>query len=198
METGNLNGLFGKVAAGLCRITINGNIAIKTGNGYKTYNVEKQEMTNVNNFCFDFGGNFFFIMPTTKVNVGDIILIDRKPKCVIEVGPKIITVIDYETSEVRQILPERHVFMGNTYFYGKLVSMFGNIRKKVGAKNMIKMMMAAQMMGNNNTDNNAGLGQMMAMSMLMGKDGNLFDDMFDNDDDNENDNNMLNELIKED
>ena len=49
--------------------------------------------------------------------------------------------------------------------------------------------MAAQMMGNNN-DNNAGLGQMMAMSMLMGKDGNLFDDMFDNDDEDENNNNI--------
>ena len=40
METNNLNGLFGKIANGMCRITMNGGIAIKTANGYKTYNVK--------------------------------------------------------------------------------------------------------------------------------------------------------------
>ena len=34
------NGMFGKVAAGMCRLSMNGGIAIKTSNGYKTYKRE--------------------------------------------------------------------------------------------------------------------------------------------------------------
>lgn len=34
-----LNGMFGKVGSGMCRLSMNGGIAVKTSNGYKTYNV---------------------------------------------------------------------------------------------------------------------------------------------------------------
>lgn len=64
--------------------------------------------------------NFFFVIPTNKVTKGDIILVNGKPKCVIEADKTKITVINYEDSTVETILPERHVFMGNTYFMGKL------------------------------------------------------------------------------
>lgn len=114
------------------------------------------------------------------MKVCDIILVGGKPKCVIEVNKKTIKVIDYENSEVREVVPERHVFMGSTYFYGKIVSMFGDSFKKgKGLGNMMKMMMMSQLMGGNN--NNSGLGQMMAMSMFMGdgKMENPFDGMFD-------------------
>ena len=177
----SLNGLFGKVAPGLCRLTMNGNIAVKCNNGYKSYNVEKGTLTNVTNFCFDIGDEMFFVIPTNKVAVGDIILVGGKPKCVTEVSKKIITVIDYENSEVRQVVPERHVFMGSTYFYGKIVSMFGNSFKSgKGLNNMMKMMMFSQVFGGGNHDNGNGLGNMLAMSMFMGgKDSNPFEGMFD-------------------
>lgn len=110
------NGLFGKVKSGMCRLTINGNIAVQCSNGYKSYNIKKGTLTNVTNFCFNIGDEMFFVIPTNKVEVGDIILVSGKPKCVTAVDKKIITVIDYENSEVRQIVPERHVFMGSTYF----------------------------------------------------------------------------------
>ena len=122
----------------------------------------------------------FFVIPTNKVEVGDIILVGGKPKCVTAVDKKIITVIDYENSEVRQVVPERHVFMGSTYFYGKIVSMFGNSFKNgKGLGNMMKMMMFSQMMGGNSGNTNSGLGQMMAMSMFMGNKNNPFEGMFD-------------------
>lgn len=172
--------MFGKVAPGMCRLTMNGNIAVKCGNGYKSYNVSKGTLTNVTNFCFNIGDEMFFIIPTNKVDIGDIILINGKPKCVTSSDKKIITVIDYENSEVRQVVPERHVFMGSTYFYGKIVSMFGNSFKGgKGLGNIMKMMMFSQMMGGNNNSSN-GLGQMMAMSMFMGdKNNNPFEGMFD-------------------
>lgn len=173
------NGLFGKVAPGMCRLTMNGSIAVKCSNGYKSYNVKTGRLTNVTNFCFNIGDEMFFTIPTNKVDVGDIILVSGKPKCVIEVDKNKITVIDYENSEIRQVVPERHVFMGNTYFYGKIVSMFGNIKGTKGLGNMMKMMMMSQIMGGNTSGNNtmSGLGQMMAMSMFMGG-NNPFEEMF--------------------
>ena len=184
----SFNGMFGKVAPGMCRLTMNGNIAVKCGSAYKTYNVAKGTLTNVTNFCFNVGDEMFFVIPTNKVEVGDIILVSGKPKCVTSVDKKIITVIDYENSEVRQVVPERHVFMGSTYFYGKIVSMFGNsFRNGKGLGNMMKMMMFSQMMGGNSSNSNNGLGQMMAMSMFMGNKNNPFEGMFDFDVDIEDD-----------
>ena len=176
------NGLFGKIAPGMCRLTMNGNIAVKCSNGYKCYNVKKGTLTNVTNFCFNVGDEMFFVIPTNKVEVGDIILVQGKPKCVTAADKKVITVIDYENSEVRQVVPERHVFMGSTYFYGKVFSMFGNSFKQgKGLGNVMKMMMFSQMMGGGNAGGGTmgNLGQMMAMSMFMGGGSNPFEGMFD-------------------
>lgn len=179
------NGMFGKIEPGMCRLSMNGNIAVKTAHGYKTYNVKKGTLTNVTNFCFNIADEFFFLIPTNKVAVGDIILVDGKPKCVIAMDGKIITAIDYESSEIRQILPERHVFMGSSYFYGKIVSMFGeNFKTGKGLGGMMKMMMMSQVFGGGNgfSGNGAGMGnfgQMMAMSMFMNGKDNPFDGMFD-------------------
>ena len=185
----SFNGMFGKIASGLCRLTMNGNIAVKCSNGYKTYDVSKNMITNVTNLCFNLGDEMFFVIPTNKVDVGDIILVgtpgNQKPKCVIESDGKVIKVIDYENNEIREVLPERHVFMGNVFFYGKIVSMFGNSFKKgKGLENIMKMMIVSQMMGGNNgASQNSGMGgfgQLMAMSMFMGgKGNNPFEDMFD-------------------
>lgn len=176
------NGMFGKVAPGMCRLTMNGNIAVKCSDGYKSYNVEKKRLTNVTSFCFNVGEEMFFVLPTNKVEVGDIILIKGKPKCVISANKECIKVIDYENSEIREVVPERHVFMGSTYFYGKIVSMFGNSFKKgKGLGNMMKMMLMQQFLGGNTNGNNNMFGQMMAMSMFMGggKTENPFEGMFD-------------------
>jgi hypothetical protein len=178
----SFNGMFGKIAPGMCRLTMNGNIAVKCGSSYKSYNVSKGTLTNVTSFCFNVGDEMFFVIPTNKVEVGDIILVGGKPKCVTQADKKIITVIDYENSEVRQVVPERHVFMGSTYFYGKIVSMFGNSFKAgKGLGNIMKMMMMSQLMGGN-SGGSAGMGnigQMMAISMFMGEKNNPFEGMFD-------------------
>ena len=192
------SGMFGKVAPGMCRLTMSGNIAVKTSSGYVSYDVKKKILTNVSHFSFNIGDEMFFVIPTKKVDIGDIILVGGKPKCVVAADNNEITVIDYENKEKRQIIPERHVFMGKTYFYGKIVSMFGDSfgDKKGGLKNMMKMMMAAQLMGGKSSDSNNGgmagsMGQMMMMSMFMGNKNNpfesIFDFSFDDDDDEDED-----------
>ncbi len=187
---GNMfNGMFGKIGDNMCRLTMNGNIAIRTSNGYKTYNLAKKRLTNVSSFCFD-AGDFFFVMPTSKVKVGDIILVNGKPKCVIKTETdsedNAIKVIDYETSEVREVIPERHVFMGSTYFYGKIVSMFGagKLTGKGVMGKVMNMMMIKSMFGGNKSGSSdmfgGGLGQMMLMQQMFGKgdEGNMFENMF--------------------
>ena len=176
----SLNGLFGKVAPGMCRLSMSGGIAVKTNNGYKSYNVKTGRLTNCNNFVFDIGEDFFFLIPTNKVEIGDIILVGGKPKCVIEVGKNKITVINYEDSTVDTILPERHVFMGNTYFYGKIVSMFGQdiIKGKKGSNKIFQYMMMSEMM-KGSSGSNGGFSAMLPFMMMNGGSGDLFGNLFD-------------------
>lgn len=179
----NFNGMFGRIESGMCRLTHTGNIAVKTSGGYKSYNMKTGRLTNCSNFCFNIGEEFFFVIPTNKVAVGDIILVNRKPKCVIETSKNKITVINYEDSTVDTILPERHIFMGNTYFYGKIVSMFGDnfMGKRGGVNNIMKYMMMSEMMKgmSGNSHGNNMFSNMMPFMMMNGGMGNMFDGMFD-------------------
>jgi hypothetical protein len=196
MMNGMFNGMFGKIAPGMCRLSINGGIAIKTSNGYKTYEVASGQLTNCDNFVFNIGEEFFFVVPTNRVKPGDIILANGKPKCVIEAAKNRITAINYEDSTLEQILPERHVFMGNVYFYGKIVSMFGNnLKKGKGPGKIMKYMMFSEMMkGNSGNGNGGGMMNNLLPLMFLGK-GNMdflddfgdFGDAFDMDDDEDDD-----------
>lgn len=191
-----MNGMFGKVAPGMCRLSMSGGIAVKTSDGsYKSYNLKTQRLTNCSNFVFDIGEDFFFVIPTNKVEKGDIILVSGKPKCVIGVEDNQIKVINYEDSTIDTILPERHIFMGNTYFYGKIISMFGQdvFKGKKGTNKIMQYMMMSEMLKGNNSSNN-GMSSMLPF-MLMGNSsgfGDMFSGMFDldteADEDLENDN----------
>ena len=181
-----LNGMFGKVGNGMCRLSMNGGIAVKTSTGYKSYNVKTGKLTNCSNFVFNIGEEFFFVIPTNKVEKGDIILVNGKPRCVIDAEKNKITVINYEDSTIESVLPERHVFMGNTYFYGKIVSMFGNaaLKGKNGTNNIFKYMMLSQMMKDGNgsigmMNGNSGMSSMLPLMMMGGNMGDMFDGMFD-------------------
>lgn len=185
------NGMFGKVANGMCRLSMNGGIAVKTSTGYKTYNLKTNRLTNCNNFVFNIGEEFFFVIPTNKVEPGDIIIVSGKPKCVVSSDKNTITVINYEDSTVENILPERHVFMGNTYFYGKIVSMFGSdiMKGKKGMNKMMSYMLMSEMMkGNSSNSANNGMNSMLPF-MMMGNNGfsDMFEGMFDFDEDNSDD-----------
>ena len=65
--------------------------------------------------------------------------------------------------------------MGNTYFYGKIVSMFGNDigKGKGGTNKLMSYMLLSQMMGDKS--NASGMNAMLPF-MMMG--GNGFSDMF--------------------
>lgn len=77
--------------------------------------------------------------------------------------------------------------MGNTYFYGKIVSMFGNdaVKGKKGKNNIFKYMMLSQMMNGNDSNvmgvanSNNNMSAMLPFMMMGGNMGEMFDGMFD-------------------
>lgn len=86
-----------------------------------------------------------------------------------------IKTLNYEDSSIETIIPERHMLMGSTYFYGKIVSMFGNsIAGKNSAGDMMKFYMMSQMMNGNGGNNN----NLMPLMFMMNGGGNMFDNMF--------------------
>lgn len=173
-----LGGMFGKIAPGMCRLSMNGEIAVKTSSGYKSVNADTGRLTNCNNFVFNIGEEFFFLVPTNKVTKGDIILVNGKPKCVLEAQKNKITAISYEDSTVEQIIPERMVFLGNTYLYGKVVSMFGKNGFGKGGGKIFKYMMLSEMMKGNKTE--GGMNAVLPFLLLGGKgDTGFMDGIFD-------------------
>lgn len=175
------NGMFGKIAPGMCRLSMSGGIAVKTSNGYKSYNVKTGRLTNCDSFVFNIGEEFFFVIPTNKAEKGDILLVNGKPKCVISADKNQIQVINYEDSTIETILPERHVFMGNTYFYGKIVSMFGSdlLKGKNGTSKIMKYMMLSEMMKGNSGNGSNGMGAMLPLMLMSGGTSDLFSGVFD-------------------
>ena len=190
INTNMFNGIFGRIAPGMCRVSMSGKIAIKTESGYKAFDPETERLTNCDNFALDVGEDFFFVIPTNKVERGDIILVGGKPKCVLSAEKNRINVISYEDGAVTSIVPERHMFMGRQYFYGKIISMFGEMGSNKGIKNMMKLMMMKEMIGGDRNRNDGGLSGMLPMMAMMGGfggTGGFFDGMFDFEDEEESD-----------
>ena len=180
--------MFAAVAKGLCTFSPSG-IAVKTSRGYRSYNVKTGKLTNCDNVVFHMADNTFFAVPATRVKPGDIIMNNGKPVCVRKASKDSIEVVNYETAAVETILPERHIFMGNVWFYQKITSLFGDGSSICGKGSVSRMMkfLAAQsifgggagngMFGGMNTD---GMGAILPYLVLMkGGDGDLFGNMFD-------------------
>lgn len=184
------NGVMGKIKPGCCRLGMNGRVAIKTTDGYKTYDPKTGNVTNCSNFVLDVADDLFMVIPTRKLNPGDIVLINGKPMYILEVKAKNrVEAMNYEDSTIQTVIPERHAIMGRR-FYGKIVSLLGSgFGKGKGGffKNMLKLKMMGSMLGGGDSTT-AGLGgNGLAMMMLMGNgsmDG-IFDGFGDDEDDEE-------------
>ena len=177
-------GMFKPVIRDSCKLSIDGQIAVRTSGGYKTYNIKTGKLTNCDNFAFSMD-NMFWVLPTFHVNVGDIILVNGRPHAVREVNDNSIKAFCYEDSTIVEVVPEHHVFMGKTYCYGKIFSPFlGMANTDSGMQNMMTMMMMSQMMGSKNSSHNDMMSFNPMMMMFMGgmKDNpfmNMFEGAFD-------------------
>ncbi len=177
-----LNGICGKVAPGLCRLSLDGGIAVKTAAGYRTYDAEKKRLTNCDSFVLDIGDDFFFVVPVSRVRPGDLILAGGKPRCVTAVGDGTITAVSYEDATVETLLPEHMPFPGGTCLYGRIISVLGGrgIRGKKGRRRLMQYMMLS----------GAARGRDGAWSgllplMLLGGKTDFMDGLLDEDEDDE-------------
>ena len=174
------NGIMGKIAPGMCRLSLNGKIAVKTTDGYKVYSPKTGNVTNCSNFVLDLADDLFMVIPTRTLKVGDIVLINGKPMYILELKAKNrVEAMNYEDSTIQTVIPERHAIMGRK-FYGKIVSLIGNgfgTGKGGFFKNMLKLKMMSTMMGGNKTNDGMFGGNALPMMMLMG--GGSMDGLFD-------------------
>ena len=202
MEMTNFNmndifgGAFGNVAPGMCRLTMNGLIGIKTPSGYKAYNPKTKNLVNCAMFVVDIADDMFMVMPTTKLKEGDITLINNKPVYVLDASnPERIEALAYEDSTIKTIVPERHLLMGKK-FYGKIVSMLGNMTGGLGGGNiwskMFKLKMMSNMFGSNASSSASNNFMMMAM---MGGLGNNLTNMFNFDGEDSIDTDMFSNMF---
>ena len=186
--------MFGNLAPGMCRLTMDGQVAVKTGNEYRTYDVSTGRLTNCMNFVFDIGQEFFFVIPATKVKPGDIILVTDasgrpSPRCVIQADADQILAVNYSNSTREVLLPEHRIFMGNTYMYGKIVSIFDSKKLKGGNK-MLQYMLMMKMLGNSRTGfsgvDSSGMNGLVPLMLMSGTGlDDLFGGMFEDEDDAE-------------
>lgn len=189
--SGLFDSMFGKISPKCCRLTVGGNTAVsvtvKDSDGsmktqYRYYNPNTGSLVNCTEFAFDLGTDCFFVIPTNHPKKGDIILSGGKPYYVLDPNAEghSIKAINYEDQRIENILPEHHVFLGNTYFYGKIVSMFGNVKTNKGNDNLMKFWLMSQMMKGTDPGNSAFGGNNMMLAMMMSGNGsNLFDGIMD-------------------
>ena len=173
-----LTSMFHKLAPGQCRLSMNG-IAVKTSNGYKTFDPNTQTLVNCADFVFDIADDMFFCLPTNSVQTGDIIIASGAPVCVISVNGNRIEALRYEDSTVVTIIPENIMFMGNVYFFSKVISPYGGLMNGNDPSQFMQLMMMSEMF----KGDNKGMGSMLAMGMMMngGLDfGKMFSGMFGN------------------
>lgn len=178
----------GPVPEGLVKLTTNGQLAINVGKGkYRAYNPKKKTLVNPNGFAFDFGSSFTFLLPTTHVAKGDIILIDngthKEPVYVLEGENEDheIKVLSYANGSILHILPERHTLLGKQYCYSKIVSLLGKSLKNENS--LLNIMLFSSIFGNKSGAKSGsslgGFGEAfsnpMALMLLMGKNSPLGD-----------------------
>ena len=155
-----LTSMFHKLAPGQCRLSMNG-IAIKTSNGYKTFDPTTQTLVNCADFVFDIADDMFFCLPTNSVQTGDIIIASGAPVCVISVNGNRIEALRYEDSTVVTIIPENIMFMGNVYFFSKVISPYGGLLND--PSQFMQLMMMSEMF----KGESKGMGSMLALGMMM-------------------------------
>lgn len=123
--------MLGTLEPNMIRMTFDGKVAVKTTKGYKTYDVAKKKAINMDSLVMPEMASFL-LLPSTKVKVGDIILRDGAFYSIISIDDATNELIgyNYEAGKKETIVRETHCFLGNTYFYSKLVSpilsFFGN------------------------------------------------------------------------
>lgn len=169
MPTMNID--FGPVKSTEIQISPYG-LAISTPNGWRAYDVKKNQTIDVTGFTFDAKGMVYKMPVAVKdVREGDMVMHQNVPMFVTGIDDDgSIEVIDITASELKIILPTTNIF--NFNFVTKIVSLmnFNGIAPSADNPfgNIMPLMMMNELFGDNkNTSDGDGFMKMMMLSSMM-------------------------------
>lgn len=147
-------------------------LAIRNSKGeYFTYNPTSKQTIDVTGFTFTFQ-NMVYRMPVaaSAVKEGDMIIHKHHPMFVSSISEGNIEVIDILESEVKTVIPTSNPFGFN--FITKIMPIvnFGNTAPSPDQPfgNLMPMMMASMVFGDNDGNNGNDIGKMFMLSAMMG------------------------------
>lgn len=147
-------------------------LAIRNSKGeYFTYNPTSKQTIDVTGFTFTFQ-NMVYRMPVaaSAVKGGDMIIHKHHPMFVSSISEGNIEVIDILESEVKTVIPTSNPFGFN--FITKIMPIvnFGNTAPSPDQPfgNLMPMMMASMVFGDNDGNNGNDMGKMFMLSAMMG------------------------------
>lgn len=147
-------------------------LAIRNSKGeYFTYNPTSKQTIDVTGFTFTFQ-NMVYRMPVaaSAVKEGDMIIHKHHPMFVSSISEGNIEVIDILESEVKTVIPTSNPFGFN--FITKIMPIvnFGNTAPSPDQPfgNLMPMMMASMVFGDNDGNNGNDMGKMFMFSAMMG------------------------------
>ena len=158
----NLGSSFGKIGSDQFRLSING-LAVKGKDGkYVTFNPETRELVEVTTGFFDDMKDLLFLMPTTALEVGDIILHQNKPYYITVSKDNVVKGIDFEDAIESTLVPKTNVF--GMKYYTKVFNCLGT-NNILGTDIASNPMMAYALMGGKDFD----LSKIMMFQALSGQ-----------------------------
>ena len=158
----NLGSSFGKIGSDQFRLSING-LAVKGKDGkYVTFNPETRELVEVTTGFFDDMKDLLFLMPTTELEVGDIILHQNKPYYITVSKDNVVKGIDFEDAIESTLVPKTNVF--GIKYYTKVFNCLGT-NNILGTDIASNPMMAYALMGGKDFD----LSKIMMFQALSGQ-----------------------------
>lgn len=147
-------------------------LAIRNSKGeYFTYNPTSKQTIDVTGFTFTFQ-NMVYRMPVaaSAIKEGDMIIHKHHPMFVSSISEGNIEVIDILESEVKTVIPTSNPFGFN--FITKIMPIvnFGNTAPSPDQPfgNLMPMMMASMVFGDNDGNNGNDMGKMFMLSAMMG------------------------------
>lgn len=158
----NLGSSFGKIGSDQFRLSING-LAVKGKDGkYVTFNPETRELVEITTGFFDDMKDLLFLMPTTELEVGDIIIHQNKPYYITVSKDNIVKGIDFEDAIESTLVPKTNVF--GIKYYTKVFNCLGT-NNILGTDIASNPMMAYALMGGKDFD----LSKVMMFQALSGQ-----------------------------
>ena len=158
----NLGSSFGKIGSDQFRLSING-LAVKGKDGkYVTFNPETRELVEVTTGFFDDMKDLLFLMPTTELEVGDIIIHQNKPYYITVSKDNVVKGIDFEDAIESTLVPKTNVF--GMKYYTKVFNCLGT-NNILGTDIASNPMMAYALMGGKDFD----LSKIMMFQALSGQ-----------------------------